>query len=47
MMNKKKSKADAGYRAGGVEIIKAKTAPKDEPSSAKKTARVDLRVKGG
>ena len=36
-----------GYRHSGVEKITAKNLPKDEPRAERKTAKTDLRVKGG
>lgn len=42
-----KSKNNPGYRHGGFERISAKNKPKNEPASTVKTAKTDLRVKGG
>ena len=36
-----------GYRHSGVDKINAKNQPKDEPRARVKTAKRDLRVKGG
>ena len=38
---------NSGYRHSGVEKIDAKNPPKSEPRAKRKTAKTDLRVKGG
>lgn len=42
-----KNKKNPGYRQGGLEKIASKNTPKDEPRAVRKTAKSDLRVKGG
>lgn len=42
-----KNNNNPGYRHSGIEKITAKNTPKNEPRAERKTAKRDLRVKGG